>query len=43
MISVGDILDKANIEDLMKLEFDFVEDMLDEYEDLKEDARKNLN
>ena len=38
VVSVGDMIDKADIQDLLKLDLDIIEDLLDNYEDLKEDA-----
>ena len=38
VISVGDMIDKADIGDLMKLDLDIIEDILDGLDDLKEEA-----
>lgn len=38
VVSVGDMIDKADIQDLLKLELDIIEDLLDFYEDTKEQA-----
>jgi len=38
VVSVGDMIDKADIQDLLKLDLDIIEDLLDNYEDLKEEA-----
>ena len=38
VVSVGDMIDKADIQDLLKLDIDIIEDLLENYEDLKEDA-----
>ncbi|MDG2059321.1 MAG: hypothetical protein P8J34_04115, partial [Flavobacteriales bacterium] len=33
VVSVGDMIDKADIQDLLKLDLDIIEDLLDTYED----------
>lgn len=38
VVSIGDMIDKADIQDLLKLDLDIIEDLLDNYEDLQEEA-----
>ena len=43
VVSVGDMIDKADIQDLLKLDLDIIEELLDDYEDLKEEAEDESN
>ena len=38
VVSIGDMINKADIGDLLKLELDIIEDWLDDYDDIKEEA-----
>lgn len=38
VVSVGDMIDKADIQDLLKLDLDIIEDLLDTYEDAIEES-----
>lgn len=38
VVSVGDMIDKADIQDLLKLDLDIIEDLLDTYDDAIEEA-----
>lgn len=38
VVSIGDIIDKADVKNLLKLDLDIIEDLFDNYEDLQEEA-----